>query len=600
MPTSLENPTLPFDPTGARVSNKVTGEQQVLVRVAFRDFHFLIPKLAPFFAGPTFKATYRDNSGASRPLVEGVDFLFGHKFVEASKACAKELYASISFLNTDLEGVVTFEYQSIGGTWTLDDEKLAEIVANELYNPRTVAWEQVADYPQRFPVIDHEWDLVDMVGMSEVVTALQGITAALLTTGDTGLAAHIANKDNPHGTTKTHVGLPLVENYAPATNAQMQTGTATNLYATPAGTRAAIATQALAPLNAHTSATGNVHGMVASDINAYTIPQVQALLAGKLNVDGVVQDSLKFDGRTPVDYRDWVLSFTAANSERFAGRTYEQMLDDVIVGGTENALKLNGRTDLETKAWVLEGKAADAGALDGRNSDALKAWVLTGTAADTAKFGTRDINEYKLWVLEGKAADSDRLEGRTFEETVDLLANRFASTEQSAKQRRLLPYSSSSANTWSLLGAMSQTPLSGQIQWLVNGGENQAAGGSAGAYFIRAEVTGPAIGDVRFKVVSLLGEADTSALAFGLVKNDTDGTYEVWARGPKVQADMTVTELTNGITLWPDDDSQSQATAPAGISSYATEDGFALRSEVEVVLDSLTTAFNNLTAAIAA
>jgi hypothetical protein len=78
-----------------------------------------------------------------------------------------------------------------------------------------------------------------------------------------------------------------------------------------------------------------------------------------------------------------------------------------------------------------------------------------------------------------------------------------------------------------------------------------------------------------------------------LVKNDTDGTYEVWARGPKVQADLTVTELANGITLWPEDDSEPQATEPAGIS-YTTEDGFALRSEVEAMLDTLTATFNAL------
>lgn len=54
------------------------------------------------------------------------------------------------------------------------------------------------------------------------------------------IAAHIANKNNPHETTKTHVGLGNVQNYAVASMAEAQAGTANDKYMTPAGVSAAV------------------------------------------------------------------------------------------------------------------------------------------------------------------------------------------------------------------------------------------------------------------------------------------------------------------------------------------------------------------------
>lgn len=45
--------------------------------------------------------------------------------------------------------------------------------------------------------------------------------------------AHEANKANPHGTDKSHVGLDQVENYAPATKQQAIDGVNNTTYLTP-------------------------------------------------------------------------------------------------------------------------------------------------------------------------------------------------------------------------------------------------------------------------------------------------------------------------------------------------------------------------------
>jgi len=222
-----------FDPTGASSANRVTGEQHVVNAIDFRDFNFLIPDFAPFFTD-TFVVSFRDGSNNIRTMAEGVDYIFSHQFISASKATAKPVFGSITFLNNQISGVVSLTYNTIGGNWTLSETKIAEILASALYNPRVTSWEQVVDMPVSFPVIDHEWNLVDMVGASEVVNAIEGIRDALLINSQTNAAAHIADTNNPHQTTKEQVGLGNVQNYPIATGTEALAGTSNNTYVTPA------------------------------------------------------------------------------------------------------------------------------------------------------------------------------------------------------------------------------------------------------------------------------------------------------------------------------------------------------------------------------
>ena len=84
-----------FDPTGASSANRVTGEQHVVNAIDFRDFNFLIPDFAPFFTD-TFVVSFRDGSNNVRTMAEGVDYIFSHQFISASKATAKPVFGSIT------------------------------------------------------------------------------------------------------------------------------------------------------------------------------------------------------------------------------------------------------------------------------------------------------------------------------------------------------------------------------------------------------------------------------------------------------------------------------------------------------------------------
>ncbi len=256
------NYAYPFDPTGNAVTNRIQGERQVISAPNWSDFYFIIPLAAPFFR----ESMQLIHHPSGRILAEGVDYVCTHRFHDASLAVGKPIYGSITFYDKTLTGVVEMNYQTIGGAWTLPEEEIIEILSNKLLNPRITVWEQVTDLPFEFPVIDHEWELDDMVGASEIVAAIEGIRDAIMASGEGGLGAHLSDFNNPHQTTKAQVGLGNVANLPLATLPDAQAGTSNDVYMTALRTAQAIQTQALAPLSAHTANFNNPHQTTAAHV----------------------------------------------------------------------------------------------------------------------------------------------------------------------------------------------------------------------------------------------------------------------------------------------------------------------------------------------
>lgn len=196
-------PTLPvpyqFDPTGSVAANRVTNEQQILTITNSQDQFLIIPEYAPYFAD-TLQVIFTSVAGETKILEKDVDFYCTHWFSSASRACAKPIYGSISILDTTLSGYVTLAYNTLGGDWLLSKAQITEVLADRLHNPRITTWEQVANTPYAFPPIDHQWNLADMVGMSDVVAKLNQIADAIYGNNTDGLAAHLRDI-NPHHVT---------------------------------------------------------------------------------------------------------------------------------------------------------------------------------------------------------------------------------------------------------------------------------------------------------------------------------------------------------------------------------------------------------------
>lgn len=263
-------PQYPFDPTGTASTNLVTETQAIQSRGMF-DHYYIIPRSGPFYAESVKLRLYPNGANVNNPLggellEEGVHYNFGYHFAHASHTIGKAVYAAISFYDRALEGQLRMEYQNVGGDWVLDDQKFTELLANVAYNPRIATWEQVVELPFQFPVVNHDFNIDDFVGMSEVVDQLEDITEAIAEASAGSSASHVLDKNNPHDVTKDQVGLGLVENYPVAAVNEATQGTANNRYMTPLRTKQLIDVIAMTAHTAHLSDYTNPHQVTKTQV----------------------------------------------------------------------------------------------------------------------------------------------------------------------------------------------------------------------------------------------------------------------------------------------------------------------------------------------
>lgn len=606
----MSTPTLsyPFDPTGQLASNLISNEQVVITAVNYQDYHFVVPQLAPYFLD-SMKITYIAPDGSQRPFLPGIDWYGCFEFISASRACAKPIWGGVSILNTQLSGILVLSYQTLGGVWAINQQQIAELLAYALHDPRVTAWEQVVEQPIAFPPIDHEWDLVDLVGASEVVTALTAIQQAILAQNGGGLAQHLADFGNPHHVTAAQTGLGNVQNYGIATLQDMTNGTSNQLYVTPYLVAQAIngAAGPGAALQAHINDHTNPHGVTAAQVNAYDIPTMDNLLAGKLGPNDTAGDTLKFNGMDQNQYAQFVLAQTAANSVLFDGLTVEQLTNQVLQGTAANSNQLGGRTYAQVISDTLAGKCADTFEFNGMDAPTFAAWVLNnGTASNANKVNGLSPADFATWVLtqNGPAANSDQLGGLTLTQVISSATQAASGTKQinwpATTGEALTDYWQELVQI--VIPADATTAKTYQdTQWMMSMGDGNGAALTP-VYYVRISVRGVSPNQVSFDVVSMNEAASAYQLGY-TIENIDPGTgtavptLRVWLHtGPNmgmVTATAMALDQSKIIT------NNRVAVVPPSIA-YLTPDTFARISDVNNVINSMTTMFTNLSAQLAA
>jgi hypothetical protein len=245
----------PFDPTGTAGTNLVSGERQVVNSPGIMDFFFIIPKAGPFFRSSLKVKLYP--SGVE--LIEGVDYNPTHLFHAASHATGLGVYGSITFYDHTLSGTISLEYQSIGGDWVIDEAKILTILANTLVDPRITTWDEVVNLPYQFPIIAHEFNVDDFVGAEDIVEGIGGIRDAINAAAAGTSASHLLDFTNPHRVNKSQVGLSFLDNFPTATLSQAQQGTHAASFMTPLRVAQAIQALSWTRIDTHVQRNDNPH-----------------------------------------------------------------------------------------------------------------------------------------------------------------------------------------------------------------------------------------------------------------------------------------------------------------------------------------------------
>lgn len=257
---------------GTNPANLVTGEIQTLQVPGPDDYYFIIPKAAPYFADSL--KVYNHQTGAL--YVENVDYLIGHYFIEAMDSIGRPICGSIRFMKRTIQGQARLEYRTVGGQWGFSDSAILAELSNRQLNPLIRTWAQIDVLPALFPVLEHNQPVNSLIGSAQILEALEDLTAVIEASAEGASQSHLLDFLNPHKVTKAQVLLGLVQNYGMATDVEAKAGVRDDVYMSARAVYLQVMDKALTPLNAHINAIGNVHGLVAADINLGRVPNFSA------------------------------------------------------------------------------------------------------------------------------------------------------------------------------------------------------------------------------------------------------------------------------------------------------------------------------------
>lgn len=217
----------PYDPTARATSNRIENESiTVIPPTQITDYSYVIPRAAPYFA-ETLVVKDGKTPGA-RTLVENVDYWCVIDFLSASVGLGKRIAVGIALLDPSYSGTLYVSYQTLGGNYTIADYSVLEELIRERYIVKHVSYEQLINLPEGFSPEWHQHEVGDMVGMTPVVSSLEGIRQA--TAGRNGSYDQLNQQLLNHvgsaaAHTPTNVGLGNVRNYTVATLTEAKAGT---------------------------------------------------------------------------------------------------------------------------------------------------------------------------------------------------------------------------------------------------------------------------------------------------------------------------------------------------------------------------------------
>lgn len=309
----------PLDPTGSSVDNLVLAEPHVVPRDNSRAF-------ATFYGPYYTDSLVVRQKGNVTPLVLNTDYKPINLYQDATIALGMSVSAAIIITNKSLGSDFEIDYQVVGGPFSLSSDAVSDLFEALELDTRKVNWVDILGKPVRYPPAPHLHDADDLYGMEFVTEALENLRLTILQgdiasheqiydyidrvkdliyidvdklnervdgtvtdiaklradlqaliDGDVAtlkrqLAAHIADKSNPHGVTQTQVGLSNVQNYPMASQAQALDETNASTYLSPSSMWYTLKQKVLSVINAHIADKSNPHATTAAQVGLGDVP----------------------------------------------------------------------------------------------------------------------------------------------------------------------------------------------------------------------------------------------------------------------------------------------------------------------------------------
>ena len=230
----MNTASYPFDTTGLAPSNLVQNELHTLTEVNSAPYRILIPSFAPFYLH-NLRVEHIGTTGVTSILTEGVDYYCVLPYMTASRSVGKSVYGGLAFNNDLVQGTIRLQYQTLGGVWCADRNYVYEQLLSAHYNRRTTWWDTITNVQETFPPTEHNHDVGDVEGHTELLAKLDQIRVAILQSPNLVPAqylAHILEKGNAHDLNKSDLGLSEVSNLPLATDEEVLSRIPSDKYVT--------------------------------------------------------------------------------------------------------------------------------------------------------------------------------------------------------------------------------------------------------------------------------------------------------------------------------------------------------------------------------
>ena len=158
----------PLDETGTAASNLVVGEQKSVKTIGLGTSLYVFLANALFYS-KGFIVQYTDMGGITRTLTKGTDYSFD--FMIDGVVSGNPIYGVLKLDNTQLNGTITVQYQTVGGNWAFNKPQVIQFQRENSFNPR-LAYYAVVPYP---PLLDTDGVSPIVLNSPEALTQAQAL-----------------------------------------------------------------------------------------------------------------------------------------------------------------------------------------------------------------------------------------------------------------------------------------------------------------------------------------------------------------------------------------------------------------------------------------
>lgn len=308
--------SLPFDPQGDNPRNRIVREFHDLTRQVGFPYRVITLDHGYFFSD---SVEIQDESGYQ---LDEADFQCIAISAEATMETGQEVASVIVIVNPNVGHKVWVNASMVGGTYCNLSPAIAQVSLGLLNPTRNPTWRNVTGKPDKFDVGGHLHAMWELYGFEAFCKALEDIAAikkkgtaeeyraiglafnrlidalyGSLDSVDRALTEHIA-QPNPHGTTKTDIGLGNVVNAGviTATEAAQPDYDSPDRYLTPGHFRTMLNVGFVADMNDHIGNKNNPHNVTAEQIGTRTKGQVDNEFRNKLGKNETAVSTHRVNG----------------------------------------------------------------------------------------------------------------------------------------------------------------------------------------------------------------------------------------------------------------------------------------------------------------